>query len=264
MATMTDLPYELLSYIILLLVQSPGGAADFATIISVCRNFNMFAQVEDILEVVNFKIKLELKNFKRYQHINSLLVKCSEAGNVAAQFLLGKVILVSSSQLLLCEWKKVEHDAHPCDFATLSELGCILATDVPNEDHKVSSFMAYFLPEQVSNNEVSRTRLVHYQLVKVFLLNGSHRDLAEMSTFLTSYVRFFTSGGEEDTLLKCSKYLGYFSESIRFLEKQLMEVDRRSRFEGNTDAINYHIDVMKFNLVEFRSRTLRSLEVNLG
>ncbi|KAK1357686.1 hypothetical protein POM88_050942 [Heracleum sosnowskyi] len=136
MATMTELPYELLHYIILLLVQSPGGAADFARIISVCKNFILLAQDERILKLVNFDMKMELANFKRYQHINSLLVKCSEAGNKAAQFLLGKVILVSSSQLLLCEWQKAKCGVHTFDFANLGEISCILATNVPAQDYE--------------------------------------------------------------------------------------------------------------------------------
>ncbi|XP_074374959.1 uncharacterized protein LOC141716659 isoform X3 [Apium graveolens] len=118
MATMGELPSELLSYIILMLVQSPGGAADFARIVSVCRRFRLFTQDKHILNLVNFDMKMEFKNFIQYQHINNLLVKCSEAGNEAAQFLLGKVILVSSSQLFLGEWQKA--DFHPCDFFTLA------------------------------------------------------------------------------------------------------------------------------------------------
>ncbi|XP_074376035.1 uncharacterized protein LOC141717747 [Apium graveolens] len=156
MATMGELPSELLCYIILLLVQSPGGATDFARMVTVSRNFNLFVQDERILKVVNFEIKMELKNFKRYQHINSLLVKCSEAGNVAAQFLLGKVILVSSSQPLFGEWQKVERDVHPCVFPTLRELSCILGTNVPTRNPEVCSFIAYFIPQQESTCEFSQ------------------------------------------------------------------------------------------------------------
>ncbi|KAK1357676.1 hypothetical protein POM88_050932 [Heracleum sosnowskyi] len=135
MATMAELPYELLYQIILFLVQSPVGAADFARILSVCKSFLLFAGDERILKLVNFDIRMELKNFYRYQHINSLLVKCSEAGNVAAQFLLGKVILVSSSQLLLCEWQNAKCDFHPFDCAKLGEISCILATNVSAKEY---------------------------------------------------------------------------------------------------------------------------------
>ncbi|XP_074374955.1 uncharacterized protein LOC141716658 [Apium graveolens] len=266
MATMTELPYELLCYIIILLVQSPGGAADFARIVSVCRNFILFTQDERILKAINFDIKMELKNFKRYQHIDSLLVKCSEARNVAAQFLLGKVILVSSSQLLLVDWQKVEHDFHPCDSATLSELRCILATNVPTQDHEVGSFMEYFLPEQESDSEVSETRLVHYQLVKVFLIHGSYHDLAEMSVFLKSYIQFFTSVTDEDgPLLQSIKALVSEADNFRRVEKRYMLFSRRiSGCECISNALNRNIGIMKRFFEVSRAQTVRIFEQNLG
>ncbi|XP_074374958.1 uncharacterized protein LOC141716659 isoform X2 [Apium graveolens] len=222
MATMGELPSELLSYIILMLVQSPGGAADFARIVSVCRRFRLFTQDKHILNLVNFDMKMEFKNFIQYQHINNLLVKCSEAGNEAAQFLLGKVILVSSSQLFLGEWQKA--DFHPCDFFTLGELFCIMATNVSTQNHEVGSFISYFIPQQESTSEFSRTRLVHYQLVKLFLLNCSLLDFAEMSVFLKCYIKFFTSVTEEDDLLlQAISTLVPPAETVRNLEKLFME-----------------------------------------
>lgn len=126
--------------------------------------------------------------------LNSLLVKCSEAGNVAAWFLLGKVILVSTFQLLLCKWQKEERDSHICDFANLGEISCILATNVPAQECKAGSFLAYFLPKQVVTSELSQTRLVHHQLVKLFLLNGGPSDFIEMVVFLKSYIKYYARG----------------------------------------------------------------------
>ncbi|XP_074376039.1 uncharacterized protein LOC141717749 [Apium graveolens] len=55
------------------------------------QNFSFVrGKLKFILKLVNFDIRMEFKNFYRYQNVNSLLVKCSEAGNVAAQFFLGR------------------------------------------------------------------------------------------------------------------------------------------------------------------------------
>lgn len=217
---MAELSYDLLYQIILLLVQSPVGAADFARILSVCKYFLLFAKDKHILELVNFEIKMEFKNFYRYQHVNSLIVKCSEAGNVAARFLLGKVILVSSSQLLLSEWQKEECDFHPCDLAKLGEISCILATNVPAQEYKLGSFMTYFFPKQVSTSELSQTRLVHHQLVKLFLLNGSPYDFIEMVVFLKSYIKYYARfSGNDITLINLIGFLVLRARRVRAVEK---------------------------------------------
>ncbi|KAL8123605.1 uncharacterized protein LOC141716657 isoform X2 [Apium graveolens] len=264
MATMGELPSDLLYCIILLLVQSPGGVADFARMVSVCRKFRLFTQKKHILSLVSFDMKLEFKNFIQYQHINSLLVKCSEAGNIAAQFLLGKVILVSSSQLFLGEWQKAEF--HPCDSATLGELRCILATNDPGHDYKVGSFMAYFLPEQVHNSEVSRRRLVHYQLVKVFLLNGSLHDLAEMAVFIKCYIKFFTSVTEEDDpLLATVNDMILHADTIMKSEKALMELSSlRAGCERCSNAIRNCINHRDIHIAKFRGLAMRFFETNWG
>ncbi|KAL8123612.1 hypothetical protein AgCh_011556 [Apium graveolens] len=107
MATIKDLPYELLCYIIFLLVQSSGGAEEFARIIAVCRDFLLCAEAKSVLRVVKFDIKMEPFKFYQFQNVKGLLVKCSEAGNEAAQHVLGKVILLSSAHLFLSERQQV-------------------------------------------------------------------------------------------------------------------------------------------------------------
>ncbi|WOG87683.1 hypothetical protein DCAR_0206914 [Daucus carota subsp. sativus] len=219
MATMEQLPYELLYHIILLLVQSPGGAVAFARIISVCKMFLLFAEDKHILKLVNFDLRMKFKNFYRYQHLNSLLIKCSGAGNEAARFLLGKVILVSSSQLSVSKWLKVERDTHPCDDVKLCDIKFILATDVPGSDRKVGSFLTYFLPENLSAGRFSQTRLVHYQLVKLFLSKGSHHDFIKMDIFLRSYIRYFTKVGEYSCVFGYIKVLVSQAHHVRAVEK---------------------------------------------
>lgn len=56
-----------------------------------CKKFLLYAKDESILKVVNFKFNMAPVNFYHFQNVKGLLVKCSEAGNVAARHLLGKV-----------------------------------------------------------------------------------------------------------------------------------------------------------------------------
>ncbi|XP_074376807.1 uncharacterized protein LOC141718323 [Apium graveolens] len=189
MATMKDLPCELLFHIIFLLVQSSGGAEAFARIIAVCRDFLLCAEAKSVLRVVKFDIKMEPFKFYQFQNVKGLLVKCSEAGNEAAQHVLGKVILLSSAHLFLSERQQVSSSVRPSDRSMLNRW--IVDTNVPAQNNKVSSFMTYFTPIQVCTSELSTTRLVHYQLVKLFLLNGSHHDFIEMGVFLKYCIKYF-------------------------------------------------------------------------
>ena len=56
-----------------------------------CREFHLYAEDASVLRVVNFNIKMESLNFYDFLNVKGLLVKCSEAGNVAAEHVLGKV-----------------------------------------------------------------------------------------------------------------------------------------------------------------------------
>ena len=56
-----------------------------------CRDFHLYAQDVSVLKAVNFNIKMESVNFYDFLNVKGLLVKCSEAGNAAAQHVLGKV-----------------------------------------------------------------------------------------------------------------------------------------------------------------------------
>lgn len=56
-----------------------------------CRDFLLCAEAKSVLRVVKFDIKMEPFKFYQFQNVKGLLVKCSEAGNEAAQHVLGKV-----------------------------------------------------------------------------------------------------------------------------------------------------------------------------
>lgn len=80
--------------------------------------------------------------------------------------------------------------------------------------------MNYFLPKQVSTSEFSQTTLVHYQLVKLFLLNCSPDDFIEMDVFLMSYFRYFTGlSSEYIELISSIRFLVCRARRVRAMEK---------------------------------------------
>ncbi|XP_074376038.1 uncharacterized protein LOC141717748 [Apium graveolens] len=215
MATMKDLPCELLFHIIFLLVQSSGGAEEFAQIIAVCRDFLLYAKDKSVLRVVKFDVKMEPVNIYRFQNVKGLLVKCSEAGNEAAQHVLGKVIMLSCTHLFLSKFQPVRSSLAHSDRLILD---CwIPDTNVSAQNNKMRSFMTYFSPTHV---KFPSTRLVHHQLVKLFLLNVSHDDFIEMYVFLKYYIKYFPGVTPEDIRLNCSILLLYVrAVSVASLEK---------------------------------------------
>ncbi|KAL8123611.1 hypothetical protein AgCh_011555 [Apium graveolens] len=187
MATMKDLPCELLFHIIFLLVQSSGGAEAFARIIAVCRDFLLCAEAKSVLRVVKFDIKMEPFKFYQFQNVKGLLVKCSEAGNEAAQHVLGKVILLSSAHLFLSERQQVSSSVRPSDRSMLNRW--IVDTNVPAQNNKVSSFM-------------------------------THHDFIEMGVFLKYCIKYFMGVTRENSRLIASiELLVTRAFCVRTLEK---------------------------------------------
>lgn len=233
MATIKDLPYDLLYHIIFLLVQSSGGAEEFARIIAVCRHCLWYANDKPILRVVNFDIKMESVNFYLFQNVKGLLVKCSEVGNVAAQHALGKVILLSSTHLFLSKWQHARFCVSPCDRSTLYRR--ILDTNVPAQNNKVTSFMNYFSPIQAYTTEFSQTRLVHYKLVKLFLFRGSHHDFIEMGVFLKYCIEYFMGVTRQNNPLVEKSLL---IASVKLLVKHALHVRSMERLAKTKESFN--------------------------
>lgn len=285
MATIKDLPYDLLYHIIFLLVQSSGGAEELARIIAVCRDFLLYAEDISLLRIVNFDIEIEFVDFYWFQNVKGLLVKCSEAGNIAAQHALGKVILLSSTHLFLSEWQQVSSSVSPCDRSKLNRW--ILDTNDPAQNDKVSSFMTYFSPIQVNTSEFSPTRLVDYQLVKLFLLNGCHHDFIEMGVFLKYCIKYFMGVTTENSPLVASikllvehalcvrsmdrlaktkeSFNDYFRGAREFLKVKAKDLDRnfedplavesvvllkRYIWKCATDGVNWRQAMSDMNFVE--------------
>ncbi|XP_017250601.2 uncharacterized protein LOC108221217 [Daucus carota subsp. sativus] len=155
---------------------------------------------------------MEFTKVYHFLCVKGLLVKCSEAGNLAARHMLGKVILLSSTHLLFSETKSKILDVSNFDIPTVN---CwIRDAYVPLHNMKVCSFMSYFF--KVS----SPKRLVHHQVVKFFLLNGSHHDFVEMAPFLKYYVMFFTKfTGGHCRLINSIELLARTASRVRTMEK---------------------------------------------
>ena len=95
--------------------------------------------------------------------------------------------------------------------------------NVSAQNSEVGSFMTYFCPSQVdSSGSSTSTRLVHFEVVKLFLLNGSHNDFIEMGVFLKYYIEYLTGDTNENSpLLTSIKLLASRAHSVGSMEKLL-------------------------------------------
>ncbi|KAL6995117.1 hypothetical protein U1Q18_005253, partial [Sarracenia purpurea var. burkii] len=86
----TDLPFDVLKFIMILMVKSSDGAANLARAISVCSVFMKVGEDEDVLKAVYFQNVDVWNNRALFQQANGLLHRCAQVGNEAAQYVLAK------------------------------------------------------------------------------------------------------------------------------------------------------------------------------
>ncbi|KAL8123608.1 hypothetical protein AgCh_011552 [Apium graveolens] len=210
---MKDLLGELLFHIIFLLVQSSGGAEEFARIITVCRDFLLYAEDKSILRVVNFDVKMEPVNFHRFQNIKGLLVKCSEAGNESAQHVLGKVIMLSSTHLFLRKWQPVRSSLAPLDR---SMLDCwIPDTNIPAQNNRVSHY-----------DFIEMYVFLKY-CIKYFMAMGVTReDRRLIASIKLLYIRALCVTSLEKLDKTKESFNDYFRGVREFLEVKAKNLDR--------------------------------------
>lgn len=185
-----------------------------------------------------------------------------------------QVILLSATHLFLSERKQLNFSVSHCDRPKLNRW--ILDTDVPVLNNKVRSFMTYFSPVHVYTSEFSPTRLVHYQLVKMFLSNGSHHDFVKMGVFLKYCIKYLMRVARENSpLISSISFLVINARSVRSWEKlvnsketfddcfrgvrELLEVkdedldiyfeDFYSARNGNSDEMEYLINLYLWKCV---------------
>ncbi|CAL5362352.1 hypothetical protein CsSME_00053701 [Camellia sinensis var. sinensis] len=175
-AMITDLHYDLLKIIMLFVVKSSKGGVHLARAISVNRDFAKFANDEDVLRAANFDNLGLSDHYESYQCIHGLINKCSQAGNVTAQYMLSKIILVTSSQL----WKRASKD-----LIGLASISLVAEKDT------TASFMAHFMADQASTSKRSGGSLTHAELVRLFVLLCGLVDFVTMRPHLDNYFKYF-------------------------------------------------------------------------
>ncbi|GAB4825650.1 hypothetical protein Ancab_008524 [Ancistrocladus abbreviatus] len=201
-----ELDYDMLKEISIRVARSSDGAKNFARAISVCKSFRKLVEDEDVLKAVVFDRLLLSKRYELFQPINGLVNRCAQAGNTEAQFILAKVILVSSSQLysekLMIIMRKSQ--ASSCHDASIGNAGIVKPC---KERFLASSFMGYFMPDQDYATEAPHRNLFHFQVVRLFLIQGSPSEITKMQIHLNNYVRFFF-----EKELRCSEFLSQLIE----------------------------------------------------
>ncbi|KAJ9688903.1 hypothetical protein PVL29_014519 [Vitis rotundifolia] len=215
--TITDLHFDVLKLIIVLVANSSNGAADLARTLSVSRVFMAFAGDRDILRVVVFdNLKLSRK-FQSLQNVKGLIYSCAHAGNISAQYLLAKTLLLATSKLLIREK----------EYAWLQATSTCLCAEcraysrwVAEEYTSASSSMVPFLHSRVLR-PVSRPSLPHFILVRLFLERCSHDDLLKMRLYLNHYFEYFLGSGGAGflVLFNCIKKMCIYGDAARCFER---------------------------------------------
>ncbi|KAL4557891.1 hypothetical protein LXL04_036085 [Taraxacum kok-saghyz] len=151
MAHMSQLHFDILNVIMVMVATSSGGARDVARAAASCTMLLEQARSLDVLKVVNFqRLTFTIYDFVMHRHPNDLICMCAVAGNQAAQSILGKALLYHD----LWFWRMVF------------------------EDNK----QAYY--GIINANEA----LHHHNLVRTFILKASSEDIVAMRSYLVDYV----------------------------------------------------------------------------
>ncbi|XP_052180093.1 uncharacterized protein LOC127793275 isoform X2 [Diospyros lotus] len=148
-----------------------------------CKGFLKFGDDEDILRAVNFDGMGLLHPYELYCCINGLIVKCAEAGNIGARYMLAKVIMVTTSHMWISYKTAKAIKRHPSLYSSIYQA----SSGQPPE----SSFLAHFVANQGSSSNGSGVRLIHSELVRLFLCRCSPIDLFIMRPYLENYLKFF-------------------------------------------------------------------------
>ncbi|PSS07958.1 Hydroxycarboxylic acid receptor like [Actinidia chinensis var. chinensis] len=185
-----DMQFDLLKYIMILMVKSSDGATTLARAVSVCSVFMKVAEDTDILKAVSFDNVNVTYRYELFQQTNGLLYRCAQVGNEAARYLLAKIVLVSSSQLLPRITKsEPKQTLWGCRHAMYE----VRHIKIPRDDAMAAAFMPHFLPDQAcSTRGLGQTGLLHWELVRKFLYQCTTLDFTEMHPHLNRYIDYFT------------------------------------------------------------------------
>lgn len=203
-AALLDLHYDILKEILIRVAGSSNGAKDFAKAISVCKAFRQFVEDEDVLRAAAFDdLSIDgCRSRRLFQLMGGLVCRCAQAGQGQAQYILAKIILMSTSQLLTL--KQVAEDQEASSSSTL------LAKDgnLPKEVAQVSDFLENFLPARTCPNFIG----YHLDFVKIFLSGARLGELREMDIYIKHYMRYLIECGQHDH--ECQTILRHFVDKL--------------------------------------------------
>ncbi|GJX46773.1 hypothetical protein Tco_0271963 [Tanacetum coccineum] len=97
MKEMTELPYDILNLIFILLATSTNGARALVRISKTCRKLKEHAGQTSVLRVVGFQGLTD--DYHKHLHPRDLIFQCARVGNQAAECILGKAFLSDSAFL---------------------------------------------------------------------------------------------------------------------------------------------------------------------
>ncbi|KAL6995119.1 hypothetical protein U1Q18_005255 [Sarracenia purpurea var. burkii] len=151
---------------------------------------------EEVLKAVYFQNVNVVTNYMLFQQANGLLHRCAKVGNEAAQYLLAKIILMSSTQLLakIKETERIQTFGGQsiADETRLAKLA------------SASSFMTHFVPNQAcgsSSTKASAQTLLHWELVRKFLCHCTVVDFTDMHPLLNCYIDYFINCATHENLI---------------------------------------------------------------
>ncbi|KAF7134867.1 hypothetical protein RHSIM_Rhsim08G0149300 [Rhododendron simsii] len=222
----TDLHVDLLKCIMILMVKSSDGATNLARAISVCSVFSKVADDTDVLKAVCFQGVSVYNRCGLFQQTNGLIHRCAQVGNAAAQYLLAKVILMSSSQLLATVMK-VGHTSSGSRRVILTE--CL--RKMPRDDAQAANFMTHFAPDQACSTKNSTQTLLHSELVRNFLCQCSAHETTLMHLHLNDYVDCFSERGSRGNFVLhyLINKMCHYGHRVRALEDETLEDKREMK-----------------------------------
>ncbi|PWA85831.1 F-box domain, cyclin-like protein [Artemisia annua] len=202
MAEMSMLPAELLNHIITFLVTSSDDLRDWASVSATCKGLRNAATEPNILRVVKFQ-NLMMNRPEQHLHINGLLSRCVRAGNMNAEYMMGKAILYGKAPL----WKTMlENDltARSIKCATTLPFSerCGVAKSLRTNNIADLPYILFSLEDQPHLCEPYR-RLHYSRLIRSYVILA---DCKSPGTFcpLLDFIKFFVGYNkylESDILL---------------------------------------------------------------
>lgn len=198
MKHLLELPYEILTTIVILLASSNDGAADIARLSSTCIKFMNLASEPHVLKAINFRSFTPTEDYEAHHDLNGLLCQCAEAGNLAAEAMLGRALLFNDYWF----WNVLMDNDQP-----------LIARDGP-----------------------ASGVLQHEKLVRSFIAYGSCEAMAPMRIPLFSYMISFLGydvARECGILLAVTNLCSY--EIIRLNVRSLSNIPENS---GNNVSVN--------------------------